>query len=69
MWTFIVTPIISFLTTVCFTFVDIQVRTFRGLDPRAPIVVLSFDKKKDVNRIKEEKEGDFNEDGVEKVEA
>lgn len=69
MWTFIVTPIISLVTTVVFTFIDIQVRTIKGVNPRAPIVEFSFDKKKDEAKGDEEKESKFNEDGIEEVEA
>lgn len=69
MWTFIVTPIISLISTIVFTFVDIQIRTMQGRNPRAPIVEFSFDKKKDGNKVAEEKEGDFNEDGAVEVEA
>lgn len=69
MWTFIVTPTVSFITTVFFTFVDIQVRSIQGLQARAPIVEFSFDKKRDEKVDKMEKEGDFNEDAVAAVEA
>lgn len=69
MWTFIVTPSVSLVTTVLFTFVDIQVRTCLGRNPRAPIVELSFDKKNEEYKSDTAKEVDFKEDGVAEVEA
>lgn len=42
MWTFIITPIVSLLCTILFTFIDLLVRK-----TRAPIFELPFDKKKE----------------------
>ena len=61
MWTFIITPIASLVSTVIFTVFDIQVRTWLGKEPRAPIITFQFDK---VDDDGQKVEKDLAEDGA-----